>query len=789
MIHKMKASDFRWLVFLAITIDFSCSAKLFETLDTHLRAKEGSCIEIRCIGYATQIRANEGNAVWSWMKDAKYHKANRSFTGTVIYSTTPKYPVSLEFEGRVEYLGSLSFGRQSQNICGIKINNLKKTDSGNYSFKYEGTHTWMTKPMVNLTVEENPCKITFEKPPTVKESDPVTLQCSTSSSCHSSPEIKELQSHYQQDYDENLKVSRVSFFTNWEDDGRMFTCQLQDEKDNCPAQSIHLTVEHSPRSTEARKSPEDVKEGDVVTLTCSTRGRPDPTFSWFKDGTEATVIGAEWKINSITASESGTYHCVATNNYGSQQSDAIHIEVKYPPSGVTVETNKRSEITEEDDIVLTCAVSRSNPEPHSFRWYQNNNRVGEGKTYEIKQIQPERSGSYTCEATNSVGAARSQPYQINVLYAPRNAVVSRNDVGGDSVKIRKSVSLTCNTEAFPEPHTYSWYSNSHHKLSHSQKDLRIDRVDREDHGCYICSATNVIGSGTNSSALCIKVLFPPTKPILSMPAEATEGQNITISCTTESFPLAQLTLSQINSNSHFSSTNSLPISDNVRTLNASFEVTPDHAGRYLCNAINSEGSDSTDKELVVKYPPSGVTVKTNRHSEITEGDDIVLTCAVSRSNPEPHSFRWYQNNNMVGEGKTYEIKQIQPERSGSYTCEAANSVGAARSQPYQINVGPPSEDNTSQLYSSDAFVGDSAENTSSSTSVSQREELMKSSTLSTSAHDGRSSQSKAVEKSVEDRILDIIQESVANQLHLDFGATHSSARARLLTCRPAIYSK
>lgn len=76
----------------------------------------------------------------------------------------------------------------------------------------------------------------------------------------------------------------------------------------------------------------------------------------------------------------------------------------------------------------------------------------------------------------------------------------------------------------------------------------------------------------------------------------------------------------------------------------------------------------------------------------------------------------------------------------------------------------PSEDNTSQLHSLDIDVGDSAENSSSWTSASQREELMRSSTLSTSARDGRSSQRRAVEKSVEDRILDIIQESVANQV-------------------------
>uniref|UniRef100_A0A668A1S4 Ig-like domain-containing protein n=1 Tax=Myripristis murdjan TaxID=586833 RepID=A0A668A1S4_9TELE len=65
-----------------------------------------------------------------------------------------------------------------------------------------------------------------------------------------------------------------------------------------------------------------VKEGEALTLTCSADSHPPSLITWMKNGTET------WKINSITASESGTYHCVATNNYGSQQSDAIHIEVK-----------------------------------------------------------------------------------------------------------------------------------------------------------------------------------------------------------------------------------------------------------------------------------------------------------------------------------------------------------------------------------------------------------------------------------------------------------------------------
>ncbi|XP_029927860.1 B-cell receptor CD22 [Myripristis murdjan] len=609
MIHKMKASTCRWLVFLAITIDFSCSSKLFETFDTHLRAKEGSCIEIRCTGDATQMRANEGNAVWYWIKNAEYHETNKNFTGTVIYSTTPKYPVSQEFEGRVEYLGSQSFGRQSQNKCGIRINNLQKTDSGNYSFRYEGAQIWMTNPRVNLTVEENPCKITFEEPPTVKESGPVTLKCSTSSSCRFRPQIKELQLSYQQDYDENLKVSRVSFMANGQDDGRTFTCQLQDKRDNCLAQSVRLTVEHSPRNTEARKSPEDVKEGDIVTLTCSTRGRPDPAFSWFKDGTEATVkinvTGAEWKINSITASESGTYYCVATNKYGTDRSATIHIDVKY---------------------------------------------------------------------------------------APRNSKVSRYYVVDDSVKIREPLSLTCNTEAFPEPQTYSWYHNSHHKLSHSQKDLRIDRVDREDHGCYICSATNIIGPGTNSSATCIKVLFQPTNLTLWMPSEATEGQNITISCTTESFPLAQLTLSHINSNGQFSSTTSPPDSNFVSTIKVPFEVTPDDAGRYLCKAKNSEGSDSTEKELVVKYRPKNVLVSSAEGKDgpnVREKEDLVLKCK-AESNPPVTSYTWRttaaRTEELEGQKDILTLRSVTPSHSGLYSCTAHNDLGTGKSQEFEVKV-------------------------------------------------------------------------------------------------------
>lgn len=97
---------------------------------------------------------------------------------------------------------------------------------------------------------ENPCPITFEKPPAVKESDTITLTCSTLSSCTSNPQIKDLtklpptrRRLMPQRMDEKLKSTAVSFTANWEDDGKEFSCQTQDNEDPHLIRKINVIVE------------------------------------------------------------------------------------------------------------------------------------------------------------------------------------------------------------------------------------------------------------------------------------------------------------------------------------------------------------------------------------------------------------------------------------------------------------------------------------------------------------------------------------------------------------------
>ncbi|XP_071376427.1 B-cell receptor CD22-like [Centroberyx affinis] len=681
MIQKTNTWICRWLAFLALIRGFSYSAALFEIKDRHLTAKEGSCITINC--KATRL-IHEENAPWVWMKNAKWNVEMRDYDATIIYSNTAERQshVSQDLAARVKYIGSPSFSSSSKNpTCSIVINNLQKTDSGIYSFRFDGNRKWVTKPGVNLTVEGNPCQIIFETPPVVKE--------------------------------------------NGTDDEKEMSCQTPGNTEDCLARKILLTVEYAPKRTSASMSPTDVKEGDFVTLTCSTRGRPNAIFSWYKDGQKQETSGAEWKIDFIEASHSGKYHCVAENEHGHRASNTLNIDVKYAPAGVYMTMNNQTitedqEVKEGDYITLTCEVSRSNPnpKPQDYAWYKEEQPPWyeyeqalelrqRDQSYIIDNIKPEDSGSYKCNASNSVGSGSSELHQIQVQYKPRSTVVFSSGSFDNQVKVSHSLTLTCNTEAYPDPLSYSWYHNSSQWKANPthEKTLHLAQVERKDGGYYMCSAINSINQGENSSSLHIQFqdrgqahtyffsTDPPTRPVLSMVHEVREGQVITIGCTVESFPQSDLTLIWISKSDPDSSTQLFPESSyrspHLNTLQVSFNVTSTHAGLYSCNAGNSEGSNWTEKELNVTYSPKNVMVVARDGTVVSENRELALHCK-AQSFPPVTSYTWTKSSGgtdeTVGQEETFTVQSVTPSHSGLYSCTATNTFGTGKSQQTEVKV-------------------------------------------------------------------------------------------------------
>ncbi|XP_033968677.1 B-cell receptor CD22 [Trematomus bernacchii] len=697
----MFAKTFKWLVFLAIIKELSC-AITFSLKETDLTAREGSCIKITC---GVNQRDDVVEAHWFWIKNATWN--NVSFTGPVIYSSNNIVrPVSPGFAERVKYIGS-PFSRWKNDgtpseECSIIICNLTKTDSGNYSFRYigkQGIDKWMTKP-ANITVTENPCPITFETPPAVNETKSITLTCSTSSSCPSTLQIHPQcpDSTRQSKEDGNQKSITDTFKVTWLDDGKEFSCQ--DNQDSYLIHNISVTVEYAPKNTLAEISPENIVEGQNVTLSCSAKGNPDPTFTWYKNKEADGVTGGVWDIPSIGESWDGEYHCKAINRHGTITSNFVRINVTYTPE-VEVRSST-SEVKQGDKLTLECYVKRSNPQPTTYVWSKNGTIIWQRtQLYVVERIEPEDNDSYKCTATNTVGTGTSKPLQIIVKYGPRKTTIS-GIKGNSSVGVDSPFTFQCNTDANPAPIRYSWYRYKKNKQMNSSQwtsnttvknTLFLNKVQRSDEACYMCNATNLISTGEDSEPKCIQVLYAPTSLTLSMDAEVREGQLITINCIVESFPLSQLTLTMTPtstpppSESHFfEPANDWP----PNTLQHKFNVTSAHTGNYCCTATNSLGSiKSQQRTLVVKYSPKDVTIRAEPALIVNENKSLTLHCS-AKSYPPATSFTWMKmtdgKSQIIWRTHTFSLKSVSYSDSGPYRCTARNDIGAGDSLQADVKV-------------------------------------------------------------------------------------------------------
>uniref|UniRef100_A0A8C4GEE8 B-cell receptor CD22 n=1 Tax=Dicentrarchus labrax TaxID=13489 RepID=A0A8C4GEE8_DICLA len=641
------------------------------------KTKEGSCTEIKC---RVKSRIIIDDAHWFWMKNG--HWNGSYFIATIIYSSNEsKRPVSPDYKGRVEYIGSPSsswgdYSTSQKPLCSILICDLKKTDSGLYSFRFAGKdkHKWVTKNLT-LTVTENPCPITFEKPAVVKESDMITLTCSTLHSCPLNLEIKDLTqpsltlSTNLQQPDEKQKRTKLNFTANWLDDGRNFSCQTKDNTDTYLIRNINVTVEYAPKDIKAFiNTTTNIKEGESVTLICSAKGRPTPTFNWFKNN--QTVPGPVWKIDSINETQSGEYLCEAHNTIGRVNSNVPQVEVN---------TSHAYQVKEGDKITLTCNVKKSKPKPHSYTWIKDKKPIHWSQTY-VRTIEPEDGGLYKCSAINSAGTGTSKEIQIEVECKFNSSLYCIND---RKVKVDSHLTFTCDTDANPGPMKYSWSRDGNSKQIPSsqweyktsvENELSLEHVQRTDEACYRCNATNTISTGWDS-----KPLYPPTIPMLSMDTEVTEGQFITISCTVESFPPSQLKLirtSEANAQSSdiiFSQTSDLRP---YNTLHRKFSATSAHTGSYTCSATNSEGSKTNS--------PKDVTVDAKPNLTVNENTLLTLSCN-AHSYPKVTSVTWKKMTldgqiESTQETDIIKVQSVSPSDSGRYKCTAGNEIGTGDSE-------------------------------------------------------------------------------------------------------------
>uniref|UniRef100_A0A8C5QTX0 Ig-like domain-containing protein n=1 Tax=Leptobrachium leishanense TaxID=445787 RepID=A0A8C5QTX0_9ANUR len=206
-----------------------------------------------------------------------------------------------------------------------------------------------------------------------------------------------------------------------EDDAGNYTCEAK------TSSSSHLFffVSH-PESfsrPQIKVSPDQVTEGDTVTMMCSAVNTKQE-FAFYRNGQEVQGFGpsGEYQVQSVQEGDTGSYTCQVTYlpNGLKKRSDAHHVYVKELFS-FPVLTITPAQVTEGDTMTVTCdaalRTSAGNNTQLEFAFSRDGGDL-RGFTvsnkYHVDTAQTQDAGNYSCEARTPTNKVRKKSHVTNV---------------------------------------------------------------------------------------------------------------------------------------------------------------------------------------------------------------------------------------------------------------------------------------------------------------------------------------------------------------------------------------
>ncbi|XP_048051840.1 B-cell receptor CD22-like isoform X3 [Megalobrama amblycephala] len=465
----------------------------------------------------------------------------------------------------------------------FSISNISSDHSGEYKCRSRNKHGEKNSDTVMLNVMYPPKSVSVSISPSgeIVSGDSVTLNCSSDSKPPA--EISWFKGGTFLGSGDTYSISNIKS----EASGNYY-CSARNKHGSQSSAAVTVNVMYPPKSVSVSINPSgEIVSGDSVTLNCSSDSNPPAlNFSWFKEG-KSVGSGRIFSISNISSDHSGEYKCRSRNKHGEKNSDTVMLNVMYPLKSVSVSISPSGEIVSGDSVTLNCS-SDSNPPALNFSWFKGGTILGSGDTYSISNIKSEASGNYYCSARNKHGSQSSAAVTVNVMYPPKSVSVSINPSG--EIVSGDSVTLNCSSDSNPPALNFSWFKEG--KSVGSGRIFSISNISSDHSGEYKCRSRNKHGE-KNSDTVMLNVMYPPKSVSVSISpsGEIVSGDSVTLNCSSDSNPPAEISWFKEDETSAVGSGQSFSIS----SFNSSF------SGRFYCEAQNKYGSQrSASVSLTVK---------------------------------------------------------------------------------------------------------------------------------------------------------------------------------------------
>lgn len=329
--------------------------------------------------------------------------------------------------------------------------------------------------------------------------------------------------------------------------------------------------------------------------------------------------------------------------------------------------------------------------------------INNGTDLLLKRLKIEDSGSYICAATNEAGETQKAFY-VNVVDPPK-IFTSLSNV---TLHTNQTKNVSCRASGTPDPKVH-WTFDGFKVLDGSILSLNSSMQS----GFYNCVAENLEGKAERSFFFHAinKPSLVANYDELRKEIKLREGDGLEIICPFENFDSISWKFDNdtIENFAHDRNENKLTLHKIDRLAN----------GEWRCFVTNLAGNDTFAFNVTVLASPvihaswnlnNRVSDFLVTESDIDEktlkvGEMLVLNCS-AHGFPKPKVL-WRKAIDLIGEGESLIIDNLQFHHSDIYTCTAENDQGVVK-KFFKIDVvSPPFIDDVGLQKSFHKSVGDS----------------------------------------------------------------------------------